>query len=133
MAMAGMVRSEDLLAISDLIARYCWHVDQGNADEWVTLWTSDGTFIGAGPEPVVGRDALKGVVEHVVRSKMRHQYGNLHCDYLDDEDTVRARYYNQISQWQDGGSLMCIALTELILVRTPDGWRIKLNTSSVVE
>jgi hypothetical protein len=130
--MTSVVRSADFIAISDFIARYCWLVDHGEAEAWVGLWASDGVFIGAGPEPVVGREALKQVVEHVVRSKMRHHYGNLYCEYLGDEATVRARYYNQISQWADGGSLMSLVLTELTLVRNQDSWLIKLNTSAIV-
>jgi hypothetical protein len=130
--MSSVVRSADYIAISDFVARYCWLVDHGRADEWVGLWTSDGVFIGAGPDPVVGREALRAVVEHVVRSKMRHHYGNLYCEYLGDENTVRARYYNQITRWEAGGSLMSLVLTELTLVRSDDSWLIKLNSSAIV-
>jgi len=125
------VSSADYAAICDHLGRYCQRVDAGDAEAWSNLWTEDAVFTGAGPEPLVGREALKGVAHHVVATKMRHLYGNLFCDY-EGPDLVRARYHNFITTWADGPALMAMVYSELELVRAGDGWLIRRNDSTIV-
>jgi len=128
------VTTEDYVAISDHMGRYCWAVDGNDPEGWADLWTEDGVFTGIAPEPVVGRAALMEVPRDEWRQaggRMRHLIGNLHCDYVDGRDTVRARYYNFVSSWVDGGSFTCMALSEVLLVRRGGGWLIKRNDSTV--
>ena len=56
------VSTDDYVAISDHLARYCWLVDEGDEEGWIALFTEDGVFTGVTPEPVVGREALRQVV-----------------------------------------------------------------------
>jgi hypothetical protein len=56
------ISTEDYVAVSDHLARYCWGVDEGDEDGWIALWTEDGVFTGVTPEPVVGRENLRQVV-----------------------------------------------------------------------
>jgi hypothetical protein len=125
--MSKGVSVEDYVAVSDLLGRYCWHVDNGHCDEWADLWTADGVFSGA-KSPVVGREALKaiprGSLEEANGGKMRHLAGNLHCDYV-ESDLIRARYYNFVSNWESEGRCILMALCEATLVRTADGWKLK--------
>jgi bifunctional aromatase (cyclase/dehydratase) len=119
----------DHVAISDLLGRYCWHVDNGHAEEWADLWTEDGVYSGSKPEPVVGREALKAVprgsFEGSNGGKTRHLIANLYCDYIDNNDVIRARYYNFVSNWETQGRCVVMALCEVILVRGDSGWKIK--------
>ena len=131
--MTEKISTDDFVAISDHIGRYCWLVDRGDADAWAALWTQDCVFVGAGPEPLVGHDALRGVVNTVVSTGMRHLFGNLSCDYLDDKDTVKARYYNFITTWKGGGAFFSMVLSELTLVRDGQGWLISRNDSKICE
>lgn len=125
------VSMEDHVAIADHLGRYCWHVDHGERAEWLALWTEDGEFIGATPEPLVGQVALGGIVDMAFDGaggrRMRHLYGNLHCDYLEGEDVVRARFYNVITTWIEGGKLGELVVCEMTLVRDGGGWLIRRN------
>jgi hypothetical protein len=132
--MSKLVSVEDTLAVQDLLARYCWYVDEGMSEEWAALYTADGIFEGTRPEPVIGTAALKKVPAEIqARAKggIRHQYGNLYLEYGDAANTLTARFYNQISMWKDGdASLVMMAICTATLVRADAGapWRIKRNT-----
>jgi hypothetical protein len=124
------IAPEDFIAISDHMGRYCWKVDEGDEDGWAALWTEDGVFTGVFPEPVVGREALKGVPrqeKQTADGRMRHMIANLHCDYQGDRDTVLARYYNLVTTWIDGGRFACMATSQVLLVRDGAGWLVKRN------
>jgi 3-phenylpropionate/cinnamic acid dioxygenase small subunit len=128
------VSTEDYVAISDHMGRYCWAVDDGDEEGWVALWTEDGVFTGVSPEPIVGRDALMLVPrdeKQQANGRMRHLIGNLHCDYQGGRDTVRARYYNLVTNFVDGGRFTCMAICEVVLVRSGQGWLIKRNDANV--
>jgi hypothetical protein len=131
--MTQPVSIEDTLAIQDLLGRYCWYVDEGMADEWAGLYTEDGIFEGTRPQPVCGRAALAEVPRQVKahgQGKIRHQYGNLYIEPGADENTLVARFYNQLSSWDGGGKLTMLAISTATLVRAAKGqpWRIKRNT-----
>ena len=59
--MASVLEEKD--AIHETIANYCFHFDGGKFDQWVDLFTDDGTF-DAGPRGGVqeGKDALRAFV-----------------------------------------------------------------------
>ena len=50
--------AEDRLEIQQLIARYSFYEDSGQAESYASLFTSDGTFFGGGDKTVTGREAL---------------------------------------------------------------------------
>lgn len=123
------VSTEDYIAISDHLGRYCWAVDSNDVDGWVALWTEDAVFSGVTPEPLVGHAGLRTVPkleQDIAGGWMRHMVGNLHCDYVgDDQNTVRARYYNLVTTWNDGGRNFCCAVCEAVIVRNGQGWLIR--------
>lgn len=125
------VSTDDYVSVSDFLGRYCWMVDEGDEEGWAALWTEDGHFEGATPEPVTGRDALKGVPRGVQENnnrRLRHMIGSLHCDYAEaDRDTIIARYYNLVTVWPGGGQLMCMAVCTVTMHRHGDSWRISRN------
>jgi hypothetical protein len=125
------VSTEDFVAVSDHLARYCWRVDEGDEDGWIALWTEDGVFTGIFPEPVAGREALRGVVRASQAGgpgKTRHIVANLACDYADGHDRVLASYYNFVTNWNDGARMTVMALSKVLLERQPGGgWLIRRN------
>jgi hypothetical protein len=131
--MSDQVSVEDTLAVQDLLGRYCWYVDENRGEDWAALYTEDGVFEGTRPEPVIGTAALAqvpaGIHKHF-EGRMRHQWGNLYLEQGDDGNTLVARFYNQISVWRDGGSLLMLAVSTARLVRADASapWRIARNT-----
>jgi len=120
------VSAEDYTSISDFLGRYCWLVDAGDEDGWAALWTENGIFAGVGPEPIVGREALKAVPRGVVaglNGTARHHAASLCCDYEgDSRDVVIARYYNLVTNWVNGGAFSANADCTVRLVRNRDSW-----------
>jgi hypothetical protein len=132
------VSTDDYVAISDHLARYCWAVDEGDEDGWTALWTEDGVFTGVTPEPVVGREALRQVVRMSQASgprKTRHMVANLACDYQGGRETVLASYYNFVTNWADGARMTVMALSKVLLERSGadenGGWLIRRNDSEM--
>lgn len=125
------VTTDDFVSISDFFGRYCWLVDDGDEDGWVSLWAEDGVFAGATPQPVVGREALKSVPRGVMannQGRLRHLIGSLHCDYSGrDSDKVQARYYNFVTNWKAGGAMTCLAISTVRLRRDGSSWLIERN------
>lgn len=129
------VSTEDYVAISDHLARYCWMVDEGDEEGWLALWTEDGVFTGLTPEPIVGREALRGVVRMGQAGgpgKTRHMVANLICDYQDGRDSVYAAYYNFVTNWAQGARMQVMALSKVQLTRHGEGWLIRRNDSVVM-
>lgn len=51
--------ADDRLEIQQLMAEYAFCDDTGDAERWASLFTAEGTFVGLGKAPVVGRAALE--------------------------------------------------------------------------
>jgi hypothetical protein len=133
------IATEDYIAISDHLARYCWRVDEGDEEGWLALWTDDGVFTGVAPEPLVGREALRSVVRQAQSSgpgMMRHMVANLACDYHDGRDTVLASYYNFVTNWAQGAKIAVMAMSKVLLERRGPGegggWLIRRNDTTML-
>ncbi len=128
------ISTEDYVSVSDLLGSYCWRVDEGDADEWLKLWTDDGTFAGATPEPLVGHDQLRIIVglSNQSNGNMRHMMGNLHCTYGETQDTILARFYNFVTDWTNGGAFRVLAVCNATIVRSGDGWKVKRNDARLL-
>ena len=127
------VSTDDFVSISDFLGRYCWRVDQGDVEGWAALWAEDGVFAGVTPEPVVGREALKGIVRMSFAGSggtIRHLVGSLNCDYEGaGKDVAIARYYNLVTNWAQGGAFTCLAASTVRLLRHGDSWLIARSDS----
>ncbi|WP_436790841.1 nuclear transport factor 2 family protein [Yinghuangia sp. YIM S10712] len=136
--MSEPVPTADILAVHDLVARYCWYVDENRGEDWAALYTEDGIFEGSRPEPVCGRAALAevpGGIHALYNGKMRHHYGNLYVDSGTDANSLTARFYNQVSVWENGGgALHVLSVNTASLVRADTGapWRIQRNSVVVM-
>lgn len=132
------ITTDDWVSISQLMGDYCWRVDEGDGDGWAALWTEDAVFTGVLPEPVVGRDQLRGIpvmsFAAYGEGQMRHLFGNLTGSYGETRDIVHARFYNYVSGW--GGipaaGNFAMALCEAVFVRDGDGWLIKRNDARLL-
>lgn len=120
---------EDIVDIQQLIGRYQWLVDGGEADEWADLYTDDGLFAGGATQRFVGREQLKQVplwVKSSWNGLMRHHSGSLYIERGASDDEALVRYYNFVTSWTDGEPKMfTFALSELKLVRRGEDWKIK--------
>lgn len=129
------VSTEDHIAVSDHLARYCWLIDEGDEDGWVALWTEDGVFTGVAAEPVAGREALRTVVRMSNAGgtgTTRHMVANLFCDYQDGRDQVLASYYNLVTNWAQGAQIRVLALSRVLLDRHGGSWLIRRNDSTMI-
>ncbi|HEX7588042.1 MAG TPA: nuclear transport factor 2 family protein [Anaerolineae bacterium] len=120
------VRTDDIYAIHDLLAQYCWFFDDGDADGYASLWTGEGELTGFG-EPVRGMAALTKMLSDTYagsQGKLRHILANVTQQYGKDENTATAKGYNMVVRWASGGTLMCNVKETFELQRTAEGWRI---------
>jgi bifunctional aromatase (cyclase/dehydratase) len=119
----------DVVEIQQLIGKYQWLVDDGEAEEWADLYTEDGVFTGGSAGSVRGREHLQRVPRGVKmrwNGALRHQCGSLHIERGTSDDEAIARYYNFVTTWADGvPKMFTFALSELRLVRQGEAWKIK--------
>jgi len=128
--MGKQASTADIAAIGNHMGRYCWLVDEGEAEAWANLWTEDGVFTGISPEPVVGREQLKHIPITAFKDhggKLRHMIGQIYVEYGSNENEAIAKFYNLVTEWQNGGKFFVMALCTVLLVRAGDGWKIKRN------
>jgi uncharacterized protein (TIGR02246 family) len=94
-------RSQDRVAIEQLMWDYIHALDSGNAEAYAALFAPDGQF-GRGDTAVKGRDALKKMMsdagqqrDAAIKSdekadRMYHVVTNPHVEFIDED---HARYY----------------------------------------
>jgi hypothetical protein len=119
--------TEDRAQIHQLMARYCWLIDDGQGDAWADLWTSDGSFTGI-PEPLQGREALRtmpGGFWGLSQGKFRHHITNIVATPGDRVGEARVKAYSVVSDWRDTGKLLAFAKVNITLLREKDIWKIK--------
>jgi 3-phenylpropionate/cinnamic acid dioxygenase small subunit len=117
----------DHTQIHQLIARYCWLVDEGEGDAWANLWTVDGSFTGI-PEPLQGQEALRtmpGGFFGIAQGKLRHHITNVLVSPDDRDGHVQVKAYSMVSDWREGGKLLVFAKIKFTLLRETDSWKIK--------
>lgn len=118
---------EDRMEITDVLARYCWHVDEGETEEWVDLWTDDGVFAGISKEPKRGREQLKEVPPRALAAGSRHKVVNLLMEYGDTDDDIIVRGYSLVTSWLAEPAFICNSVVRYHMVREGDTWKIKSN------
>jgi SnoaL-like domain len=128
------VTNADYNTITEMFARYCWLVDEGDADGWANLFVEDGEITGVVPVPLKGREQLKQIPNGSYaksKGKMRHMAANMVCDYGESRDLVHAKYYNMVTNWLDGGKFVCFAISKVVLVRDGEDWLIQRSDSEM--
>jgi len=127
---------EDQVAIYQLMTSYGPSVDSLNEDLTASLWTDDGAY-DPGGTPFKGTAGLVSLV----RSKQHNDYvkqGSAHLTTFPhvkvDGDTAVATCYSQLFIHQEGGHWRAerTSSNRWELVRTPQGWKIKLRTNRLL-
>lgn len=122
---ARITRIEDRIAISELRARYCFLVDQGQAEAAAELFTEDGEFHG----PV---RSYVGRAEHVkhyssqVLSDMWHFIANEIIEI--DGDAAIGQCYCDMPCVFEGESYVCVCRYDDVLVKRDGVWKFKRRT-----
>jgi len=128
------VSFEDAVAITDLIARYCYYVDFGFADEWASLFTEDGEMLGLGGD-LKGHQQLRKLPIMAVKTNngtSRHQLTNLVLDYGVTKDEVRMHCSGLMTRWDNGGGLINFAEYDSQLVRVDGAWKLKKHVVNLM-
>jgi uncharacterized protein (TIGR02246 family) len=123
--------TEDVVAIQQLVARYNFAVDEGDADAFAGTFTPDGEF-GAGGQVMRGHDELRAFVTgRAGVAPRRHVVSSMLVD--GDGDRASLRAYLQVFALGDDGSFQ-VAVQGTYddeLVRVPDGWRFARRSFSI--
>src|SRR5579862_6870195 len=117
---------DDHTQIHQLMARYCWLVDEGEGDAWANLWTADGSFTGI-PEPLQGYEGLRKMPASfwgISEGKLRHQITNILASAGNREGEAQVRAYSVVSDWRDGGKPLAFAKVNFTLLREQGSWKI---------
>jgi ketosteroid isomerase-like protein len=122
------IKTDDRSAIVDLLARYCWLVDEGDGDGWAALWTKDGKFTGMQP-PLEGTEQLRQLPPGFFGmgdGKLRHVITNIVVDAGKTADEASAKGYSSVYDVRAGaGKLMIFARVTYTMVRLAGQWKIK--------
>jgi len=97
---------EERLAIRRLKHEYCHAVDAGNYDEWVALFTEDGTFERDGAAPIEGRRALREMITGEFDESFEYTAHVVTNPVIDiDGDVATGRWYVTLVYEQPDGTV----------------------------
>jgi 3-phenylpropionate/cinnamic acid dioxygenase small subunit len=121
-----MLAADDILAIHQLIAEYSHVVDGRRWDDLPKIFTADGIFdaASAGYPLVQGLENLRRHMETATHP-VAHYVTNIVVKPVDDNLVETAGMI--IAPWPDGQTSTGGVYRDVI-VRTPEGWRLKRRT-----
>lgn len=128
--MASILEEKD--AIRDLMSAYCFHVDEGEFDQFAALFSSDGTFEPGPQGKYQGRDAIRKFISSVVplpgEGPARKHCTMNHMISVNGAE-ARASSYIIVVRAADGGGIMTslAGRYEDLLVKQDGQWRFKLR------
>lgn len=119
--------ADDRCEIEQLMARYAFCDDNGDAEQWASLFTEDGQFTGLGKQPVVGRAALlefaqKRWLEKPEVRKRTHWVSNIVITPTDDGATAES-YQMTIDRGADGLRVKGVTGKSDVLRKVGGEWR----------
>ena len=90
--MGSVLEEKD--AIRELLARYCFHFDAGEFDQWLELFTEDGVFDLGSRGRFAGREALRSFLKVVPLTDglpmIRHCVTNVIIDVQGEQATAHS-------------------------------------------
>src|SRR6266849_1365833 len=121
--MASTLEEKD--AIRELMARYCFHFDNGEFEDWLQLFTTDGAF-DLGPRGrFAGRESLRQFLNVIPltngRPMMRHCVMNSIVSV--DGDRATARSYVVVVQGGDVPRISVAGRYEDRMTKAGGAWR----------
>jgi hypothetical protein len=120
---------EDVLAITELKARYCVAADCGwdrplnDADGMAALFVPDGVWEAGGYGRAEGREAIRELFKSSLYPFGFHTVSN--PDIKVSGDTATGKWHMLVAHIVDGHSSWLGAIHNDEYVRTPEGWRLK--------
>ncbi len=122
------IAAEDQLAIHDLLARYCFYLDQGDGHSWANLFADNGAFHGRAAEPVREYENLRAVPEAAYqrhKGMLRHQMTAVILEPGTTADEVSIRCGCLVTDWQEGDHLHGFAEYQAAVVEMAGDWKIQ--------
>ena len=110
--------TDDIVAIQQLVARYCHAADSGDAAGYVATFTEDGFLKVGDREAIRGRAALGALFGPVPRG-FRHVVTNVLIDGDGDHATSKA-YFSAMPR--GGGLIASTGVYSDTILKTSDGW-----------
>ncbi len=121
--MSSVLEEKD--AIRELLARYCFHFDNGEFEQWLSLFTDDGAFDLGARGRFQGRDALRRFLRVVPLSNgspmIKHCVMNSIVDVTGDRATARS--YVVVLRGGDALALSVAGRYEDQLTKQGGDWR----------
>jgi hypothetical protein len=111
------------------MARYNWTFDAGDGAGYAALWTADGQLTSRANAK--GHAELKAACEgsfKMFNGGVRHHMTDLYGDYGADKNTIIAKGCNLVTNWDGGGKLFALALSDLVFAKVNGEWKLKSNT-----
>lgn len=127
--MVASLTADDVLGIQNLLGNYCMYVDDGDGEDWASLYTADGSMSGLVEETLRGKQ-LEDVPARTVErlgGACRHQITNPVIDPGERDGTATVRAYGLVTDWTDGGAFYVFARYRMSLVREGFTWKIREN------
>jgi 3-phenylpropionate/cinnamic acid dioxygenase small subunit len=126
--MPSLLEEKD--AIRELMARYCFHFDTGEFDQWLTLFTEDGAFDLGARGRFSGRESLRTFLKAIPLTNglpmMKHCVMNTIVDV--EGERASARSYFIVVQGGDAPSISVAGRYEDQIVKVGGQWRFKERT-----
>jgi len=113
----------ELLEVSNLLARYCWLVDEKRFTEWSACFKPDGVFEVRG-QRLIGRHAIAEFVSGSIGDYQLIRHITHHPEIVfASESTVRARcYFSLIGVTAEGRDIHALGRYDDQIELTADGW-----------
>ena len=120
---------EDRFAIQDLLGKFYWSLDTGDAEGIVAAFTPDGSMTSASGTRYENKEGLTQFAHHATSTASslgrQHTVHPLHM--FRDKDGWTQRSYLVILHWNESGDRVIrgMSYADDTVVKTPAGWRIK--------
>jgi ketosteroid isomerase-like protein len=116
--------AEDLIEIEQLICRYNFAFDRGDAEGWAACFTSDGRFYVAGEERARGHDSLAAfAISTKAPGQFRHVVTSVLAEGQGDVATNQCYCIVFSSSLGNGSQVFAQGVYSDQLAKHADGWR----------
>jgi 3-phenylpropionate/cinnamic acid dioxygenase small subunit len=118
---------EERAAIQDLLSMYCFHVDNGDYDQWVNLFTTDCLFEPGDLGNLNGRAAIREWVEKLMAGSLPRKHCTINSIIRVNGSEAKADSYLILVQQgaQQGPYVSLAGRYEDVLVKEGDTWLFK--------
>jgi SnoaL-like domain len=123
MGEGGDQLNDEFLDVSNLLARYCWIVDEKRFDDWSMCFKPDGVFR-VGGQAYSGRAAIAEFVSGSIGDYRLIRHLTYHPEIVfTSKSEARARcYFSLVAITGDGRDIQALGRYDDRLELTADGW-----------